>query len=680
MKKLISVLLLIALLISICGCQEQMPTEPSQVPDTTASVEITEATETTEATEVTVNNEFADVNELEPNEKGVYQIHSAVGVQNIANHPDAKFELLCDVDLGGITWNPIAKFTGDLAGGNFTISNFTIEGSVDGCLGFVAVNEGALRNLGLANVTVVSDANAKNIGLLAGINNGNLTRCTITGSALTVDAAAEGAFCGAAAGISTDDIRNTNVEVNMAFSAAGSATVGGLAGSIDGGKYQYCDTNGELVVAGTNKTVGLLAGTAKNAEIKACAFVGPKNTVDGKLYNELTGSAESCEITKCLWRDNSAEPISEASRNLRSIAEQYMRAMGSIEWYVDRTLYKSCHCGASMCYGAFYPGTLHKGILYNHKGSGLESSVYLLDENGFMKDWVYTQPDYDGWDMYMGNDCSTSVQKAWARVSNTACFTSTRNAAPIHGMGTIAVGDWAWNQEPPGDEITEFKQYRDATGEQAMYEAYAQMRMADGVVAQSKETHHIRMAAADAVVVRDQDGLIDPTYSYVLMHEQGYVTRDTNFYTSWKLDHKYTFANLYETYYVPFTCEEFLTGEMETPEAWIEGNIGGRAGLTTGMVRSNYFVDSVSMVITDASGNEVFNKRMFTTTDRQKNAWDPDDLIRNLPFEFDMGMFGAPLMTQSFTMGQTYHVEVTAYLGTGDVFQVNSYDFTQGVV
>ena len=69
-----------------------------------------------------------------------------------------------------------------------------------------------------------------------------------------------------------------------------------------------------------------------------------------------------------------------AEEAARSIAEQYMRDMGTIEWYVDQTLYRDCHCGASMCYGAFYPGTLHRGIPYNHKGSGLESMEYMLTE------------------------------------------------------------------------------------------------------------------------------------------------------------------------------------------------------------------------------------------------------------------------------------------------------------
>lgn len=680
MKKLLAIILLLSLVLSLCACggNVEAPTEPSapQVQATEPSVEATEPSVEVPAEK----NDFADVNELEPNDKGVYQIHSPVGVQNIANHPDAEFELLCDVDMAGATLSPIAKFTGDLAGGNFTISNFTVAGSVDGSLGFVAVNGGSLRNLGLANVTVVTDAGAKNIGLLAGVNQGDLSRCTVTGSTLEISQAAEGAFCGAAAGISSGDIRNCNVAVDMTVTAAGTATVGGLAGAMEGGKYQYCDTEGALVVTGTNKTVGLLAGTAKDAEIKACAFVGPKNTLDGALVTDLTAASENCEITKCLWRDNSAEPVSEASYNLRSIAEQYMRAMGSIEWYVDRTLYRDCHCGASMCYGAFYPGVLHRGVPYNHKGSGLESAQYMLDENNFMIDWVYEQPSYDGWDMYVGNDCSTSVQKAWARVSNTISFTSTRNAAPIHGCGTIAVGDWEWNMEPPSSEIDEFKAYREKTGEQRLYEAYGQLRMADGIVCQYEGMHHIRMIAADAVVVRDQEGLIDPTYSYVLCHEQGFVTRDTAFYTSWKLDHKYTFANLYEEYYMPFTCEEFLTGQMETPEAKLEGGIGGKAGLTTGVVKANYFVDSVTMVITDDSGNEVFSKRMFSTTDKLYNSYDQDDVIRALPFEFDLGMFAAPLMTEEFVLGTTYHVTVTAHLGTGDSFQVSEYSFTHGQV
>ena len=43
-------------------------------------------------------------------------------------------------------------------------------------------------------------------------------------------------------------------------------------------------------------------------------------------------------------------------------------------------------------------------------------------------------------------------------------------------------------------------------------------------------------------------------------------------------------------------------------------------------------------------------------------------------------MFAAPLMTEEFTLGQTYHVTVTAYLGTGDEFQVHQYTFTHGQV
>lgn len=679
MKKLLSIVLLLSLVLSLCACGGAPVTEPTTEATAAPTVEATEpVSEETQAP--TVNDEFADINELEPNEKGVYQIHSAEGVKNIANHPDADFELLCDVDMGGVTVAPVGTFTGDVNGGNFTISNFTIAGSVDGNMGFVGYNKGKIRNLGLNNVTVVTDESTVRAGVLAGINEGDLSRCTVTASTLNAEKIADSALCGSAAGSSSGDIRNTNVEADITLTTEGIATVGGLVASTDGGKYQYCDVSGGIVVNGKTVDMGLLVASAQNCEIKACAFIGPKNTLNGELVTDLTVSSANSEISKCLWRDNSAEPVSEESLKLRSIAEQYMRDMGTIEWYVDQTLYRDCHCGASMCYGAFYPGTLHRGIPYNHKGSGLESAQYMLDENNFMRDWVYEQPSYDGWDMYIGNDCSTSVQKAWARVSNTISFTSTRNAAPIHGYGTIAVGDWEWNLEAPSSEIEEFKIYREKTGEQRMYEAYGQLRMADGIVCQYTGMHHIRMIAADAVVVRDQDGLIDPTYSYVLCHEQGAVTRDTNFYTSWKLDHKYTFANLYEEFYVPFTCEEFLTGEMETPEAKLEGSVGGKAGLTTGIVKANYFVDSVEMIITDDSGNEIFTKRMFSTTDKLYNSYDQDDVIRALPFEFDMGMFAAPLMTEEFILGQTYNVTVTAYLGTGDEFQVHQYTFTHGQV
>ena len=121
MKKIISLILVVGLLLALCACGAQ---EQPEATEATVPVEV-EATEATEApTEGFVlpiiekeEISYDDVNELEPVD-GWYQIHSIVGVQNIANHPDAKFNVLCDIDLGGVTLEPIgskaAPFTGQM--------------------------------------------------------------------------------------------------------------------------------------------------------------------------------------------------------------------------------------------------------------------------------------------------------------------------------------------------------------------------------------------------------------------------------------------------------------------------------------------------------------------------------------------------------------------------------------
>ena len=104
MRKLICLLAIFALVLSFCACG-QVPEEPSaeatepSVPETTEALEGGHKydTEVQEATKP----DCSDINEFEPNEDGVYQVHTPEGLMNMANHPDAEFELLWHIDMGG---------------------------------------------------------------------------------------------------------------------------------------------------------------------------------------------------------------------------------------------------------------------------------------------------------------------------------------------------------------------------------------------------------------------------------------------------------------------------------------------------------------------------------------------------------------------------------------------------
>ena len=77
--------------------------------------------------------------------------------------------------------------------------------------------------------------------------------------------------------------------------------------------------------------------------------------------------------------------------------------------------------------------------------------------------------------------------------------------------------------------------------------------------------------------------------------------------------------------------------------AELRGGLNGKLGLTTGTVYSNFFLDSVEMIIVDSDGQEVFNKRMFTTVSKLYDDSNHLDLvIRQNNHEYDLGHFAVP--------------------------------------
>ena len=164
-------------------------------------------------------------------------------------------------------------------------------------------------------------------------------------------------------------------------------------------------------------------------------------------------------------------------------------------------------------------------------------------------------------------------------------------------------------------------------------------------------------------------------YSYVHFHEQGAPVTWEPYYTTWRIDYKYTFANLHMDHCVPVTIEELQTGEMEPSEATLEGGTDGKAGLTTGTVKANYSLDSVTMVITDENGETVFDHRMFTAVGKHEDHTNNSVYIRKVTFDYDMAFFALPLRNVQFREDGTYHCTVTANLATGDSLVVKDYTF-----
>lgn len=655
MKRFLCIVMLLSVLLSCCACGKGDAGEAAKPAGSGLSQN------------PTPEEQFGHIDQTVPVD-GVYQIWSEVGVKNMAAHPDASFELLCNVDMGGAVLEPIGTpskpFTGDIQGADFTISNFSVTAS-EGVLGFVGVNKGFIRDLRLADVTLTADESTQYVGMLAAVNESRILRCQIAG-AIDATQLAANAACGSAIGKNTGELVNSTLTVDISCASQGTASIGGIVGTTQGGKVEYVDTFGALTVTGENKTVGLLAGSLTDTPITYCVFVGGDNSLNGQLFTQLASGQTEGNFEGCAFRDNTPVVIPENELKLRQTAVQRMYEITTIQWKVRENLENN--------EGSFNTKYTYLGMPYRHMGASLARIQYLLDEEGYIKDFAYDIPSTE-LQNYMGNDCSTALIHALWTVSNSVDFGHCQRQHPLSDGGCLPVGDWAW-QEDLG--FTDTEPYILATGEQEMYEAYAQMKLGDFYFYMIPELGgHTRMCAENPVVVRNLDGTINPDYSYVISHEQGYTVQDdvNMTFTNCRAGHKYTFANLYYDTSLPVTCEEFITGEMELATAELIGGTDGKLGMITGTVKSNYYLDYVDMVITDEAGNEVLNHRMFPGVGK---TGDTSDTTRRFYIdEFDLGRFATVLAGIRFEEGQTYSYTVTATNSPGDTFTVAEGSFVQ---
>lgn len=679
MKKLMSVIMLLAVLLSCCACDNQKTAQSAE----TEPVETTLDLSSPEAM-------YGHIDQNTPIE-GIYKIWNKDGVLAMADHLDGSFEILCNIDMEGATLRPIGSadqpFTGTFNGAFYTISNFTLQGGEEADFGFIAVNQGTVRDLLLKDVTYIPGTNAKNIGTLVGDNQGTVIRCTLTGT-MTVEAAAEGANIGALVGCTTGSVKNSATTTDLLVTAPGSANVGGIAGSVNGGTVEYIDTDGTLDVTGSNKTVGLIAGESKDIVYTYCAFIGASNTIDGVLFDNFTGTEDDELVVAhdSVRRDNSREPLPENIKNLRDQVVQKMYDMGTIVWHVDRELYHDCKCGtSSTCNGVYDPSTTYIGMPYKHGNGSLTSFTQVfLDENNYVQDWVYDMDARNGYDSYMGSMCSSAANMAFWQVSNSIEFMSSQPSLPFYypNHGCIPVGEGWWEDVVFDSNKHLTQQYIDNCTEQEFYEVLAQTWHGDGMTQGMEAGYHTVMTASDPVVVRDQQGNIDGVKSYIMTHEQGGgggYNEELRTWTSWGIWEKNTFAKIRDDGFLPFRCEEFITGEMEPEYCEMLDNPGGYLGMFTGTVKGNYFLESVTLTITDSKGNVVLDKVNFPKAGKFDDANTKSTSLCYID-SYDMAYFAAPLQTLQLTPGETYSYKVSAHQAPGFDYVVFEDSFTYGSV
>jgi len=587
------------------------------------------------------------------------ELTTAGDLRQFAGKKDGHFRLSRDIDMQGALWNPAgtgeAPFTGILDGNGYRISNFIMlyPTMSDGKQGFFGANSGTIRNLHLMDVTIRTNANTKMVGAFAAENSGTMENCRVSGTleALTGVMTCGGGICGSNSGT----LRNCTCDLTVTWKIPGAA-VGGLVGESTGGEVIECYVNSNLDIC-SEATAGLLVGRAMDTKIETCFAMGMASQ-NGKTF---TGNGALCADCRARDFNITGDDVTPESAALRQKAVDHMYNMGTVAWTPDVQLYFANMYNQSAATQTFLAGKTHYGMPYTNKYGSYERFAYCFEADGTLKPFIKEIPKgAEGFDLYMGNDCSGAVYNAWLRIGCSFSFKACYDARPNSTGGTLPVGNYTWE----GNEYTDQICLRN--GEQVMAESYAKLRMGDAVVVYEnvKGGHHIRMVAACPVVVRLQSGSIDLNSSYITVHEQGGnlgARKDApGWNTSWLIHHKWTFRQLWETFYVPITIRELQEGQM--PERILED---GLTGVNKGTVSSNYRILSTRAVVTDSKGREVWSDLRFTAVahfDPESN----DDAARSTIRSVDLAGHAETWNADVLEKGKQYSYFVEVLLGTGE--------------
>ena len=211
-----------------------------------------------------------------------------------------------------------------------------------------------------------------------------------------------------------------------------------------------------------------------------------------------------------------------------------------------------------------------------------------------------------------GNQCANGAYVGWARAINSAAYGTTLDA--LQNNGYLRLGNYTYP-----DYIAEWKEgygtphVIDENGTETMLESYALLKAGDGIV-QWTTAGHIVMIATDAVVVRDENGAINPSKSYVTIIDQakkfipGQHPGGDQYQYPENVDAKWDFTKLLNSKYLPFTFKEW-TGEDPLEDSVTTFSHSGDTitldQLFASKITTNYYLFDIYAQIFAPNGSEV---------------------------------------------------------------------------
>jgi len=308
-------------------------------------------------------------------------------------------------------------------------------------------------------------------------------------------------------------------------------------------------------------------------------------------------------------------------------------------------------------------GTIYGGMPYvSCTMSSLYRALYFYDEETGVLD---TATLGDNFAAIMGNQCSGNSAWGWARVCSAATWNSTQYINPAHNA--ILVGPYTYDTEKLTDFYTQKIHTREdiceKNGEQVMYESYALLEKADGIVDYKRTGGHVRMVRERPVVVRNEDGTINGEESYLDCREQGSARVERTMPDGQTIyvmdaDRRYTFYKLFRGGYLPFTMPEFHGLKKIEPARVSLTHTKGTVTydeLMESTVECNYAISDIEITIKNKDGKKLYYGFIYP----ERTAFETKE------FQLKIAKRGTPPFTGYAGGGNT--ITLRARVGTGQL-------------
>lgn len=373
----------------------------------------------------------------------------------------------------------------------------------------------------------------------------------------------------------------------------------------------------------------------------------------------------------------------------RDRAESYMRSMATVLWRAteDITYSNNSNCTDPTLADTndltyIKAGRLYRGLPYSHAAGGPDAFLEYAgepDENNIYHISGLTWHPLTGSNKTarIGNDCASAVGLSWGQLGNSLVQDSNTKYMTTK-YGYLRVGEYESND----DAHTYTVPICEENGYEVMSAAYAQLQKADGVVRRNKaDNNGHAMMVVDVHIDYTEDGIVNGATSYITVLEQtsGAIEKELftydpqlgeNVYTTYLIDKKYTFFDLYNLGYLPITCKELIDPspvvEPSVMDSLTEHSI---QSITEGLLTSTRFIESVTIQIYDNNGT-VVQQCTASPTNRQLYYFNLETFVTDKP-----EVLRGSIDIASLTTG-TYQCKLICRLITGDVFTVRDFSFS----